>query len=367
MNAIVVRLKRFRNFFRCFKKVSYGYVGNDECVVPSDKNGSIFIIGPDLYRIVIAPLNVASPSEALRYAPSYFDEGEEEYHYSAYRLDNERYLFCACNVTLLRECVKKFAIPHRAIRGFAYAQEAFEAITSPIALSPTKAWALSEGVVVQVASAYLAPNGSIPIRDVLEKLDRCLTPFSVALEERGILTQKTAMITAGLAAAVTVNILFQGFIAAQERERITQMMEEGAADQKLPATQMELDALSKSWEKKEAEQMKLRKRIAAFTNLKLDTHAVPSASAASADTQSGVVLIPGSNPSDRNLLVVNGDPKTSLGGEYLESLVYENGLVRFSIHAPNDERAEAIRDAVVTLFKIPGASIKDKTVIGSIE
>ena len=142
----------------------------------------------------------------------------------------------------------------------------------------------------------------------------------------------------------------------------------------LPATQMELDTLAKTWENKENEQIKLRKIIAAFGTLSLESNTtvpqqIPSVSTTSSSNT--IVLVPGSDPSQRNLLLVPGGDSNSTivasGGEYVTSLTYQNGLIDFEILTPSVDRAQNVRNMASKILKTNAITVKDNLVQGSIQ
>ncbi|MCI4406007.1 MAG: hypothetical protein JHC35_01825, partial [Sulfuricurvum sp.] len=177
-----------------------------------------------------------------------------------------------------------------------------------------------------------------------------------------------------LSLIILINLLIQGGYFYREAEKIVDEQEQMKIEQHLPATQMELDALASSWEKKESQQMKLRKIVAAFSTLTLENNNTDLLSAAPpavpAPVTNGIVLVPGSKPGDRNLLLVPGGSNTVSGtvlGEYVTTLSYENGSVHFKISTPSPQNAEKVRDSVVKSLKTNTVTIKDNSVEGSIQ
>ena len=81
-------------------------------------------------------------------------------------------------------------------------------------------------------------------------------------------------------------------------------------------------------------------------------------------------MIPGTKPSERNILLLPNDSNSSskiTANEYVSSLVYENGAVNFEITTPSQERAEKIRDDVAKVLKTNIVSVKRNIVEGSVK
>lgn len=360
---------------QCLTKRRYGYLDPSFYTISEGKEGVFLILSPHFYRISVANLPVATSQEALRYAPSYFDLPESSIVYGAHRLDEGRYLLSACDPEPIRKRLEETGIEPSSITRFVLAQEAFASEHLPIILEEDSALALSEGVVVQLSATYLLSPIKKSLSEVLHHLNPCIEGFKISLHHEGLPTQKTLIVTAVLSALLSLNFIVQGVFSTVHTQDIEQTQERMRTDNHLPSTQMELDALMTSWEKKESEQIKLRKILAAFSTLSLKNTIKPPAAAPlpPAQAQSGgnsIVLIPGSNPSERNLLLVPGAPTPPEGiseGEYLSTIEYENGLITFKIVTPSKDRAESIRTQLAKTLKTNTLTIKEKNVEGSVQ
>lgn len=360
---------------QCFTKRRYGYLDPSFYTIPEGKEALFLILSPHFYRISIANLPVATPQEALRYAPSYFDLHESSIVYGAHRLDEGRYLLSACYPEPIRKRLEEAGIEPSSITRFVLSQEAFATEHLPIILEENSALAHSEGIVVQLSASYVLSPIKKSLSEVLQHLNPCLEGFKISLRQGGIPTKKTLIVTAVLSALISLNFIVQALFSATHMQAIEQAQEKMKTDNHLPSTQMELDALMTSWEKKESEQIKLRKILAAFSTLSLKNSIKPPAAAPLPATQgqtgeNNIVLVPGSNPSERNLLLVPGAPTPLEGiseGEYLSAIEYENGLITFKVVTPSKDRAESVRTLLAKILKTNTLTIKEKNVEGSVQ
>jgi hypothetical protein len=380
MNLFSSIISRFTSALRCSGKRRYGYLDHFICHVPSGNEALMMIISPDLYRICVVSLPVTTTKEAIRYAPSYFDVSDERTHFGAYQVGEGRYLMSAFDPEPIRVRLEEAGIDPISVERFILAQEAFGLEVLPISLLNGSVLALNDGIVVRLPSEYVSELPKYHLEESLKKLSSCLFGFRVDMYKGGVVSKKTLTFTAILSFFIFLNLLIQGGYSYHEAEKIVEEQEQIKTEKHLPATQMELEALASSWEKKEVEQIKLRKIIAAFATLTLENNntvlptPAPAPLATPAPSPSpvtnSIILIPGSKPSDRNLLLVPGDSNAVLGtvlGEYLTSLTYENGTVNFKISTSSSERAEKIRDITAKTLKTNTITIKDKSVEGSIQ
>jgi hypothetical protein len=374
MNLSLPIFNRLISKVQCFGKRRYGYLDRSVCYIPSGSEALVMILSPDLYRICVVSLPVATPKEAVRYAPSYFDLSDERTRYEAYQTGDERYLLCAFDPEPIRIRLEEAGFDPVSVERFVFAQEAFGRDILPISWKNGSVLALNEGVVVRLPSNYISEPIKHDLEESLKKLAPCLKGFSADMYKGGDVTKKTLTFTVALSFFILLNLLIQGGYAYRKAEKIGDEQEQMKIEQHLPSTQMELDALVSSWEKKESEQIKLRKIVAAFSTLTLENNntelpnAVPVA--APAPITNGIVLVPGSKPGDRNLLLVPGSSNTLSGtvtGEYVTSLTYENGSINFKISTPSQERAEKIRDITAKTLKTNAVTIKENSVEGGIQ
>ncbi|MDD5158772.1 MAG: hypothetical protein PHI47_01875 [Sulfuricurvum sp.] len=370
MNVFSSMIERVSSTFRCFGKRRYGYVDRSSSYIPAGHEALVMILSPDLYRISIASLPVATAKEAVRYAESYFDVSDERTRYGAYFIGEGRYLLSAFDPEPTRKCLEEAGIDPSSVERFVLAQEAFGSDNLPVSLADGSVLALSEGIVVRLPSHYINVPIQQTIEEALKTLAPCLRGFTADMYVGGEATKKTLLFTVVLSSLVVLNLLIQGVLSYREAQQITDAQEQMNIEKHLPATQMELDSLAASWEKKEAEQIKLRKIVAAFGTLSLESNKTVSISTLPSSSTNGIVLVPGSKPGERNLLLVPGDTNTTIGtvsGEYVTSLAYENGLVTFKILTPSQERAEKIQDSVSKTLKTDTVTIKENSVEGSIQ
>ncbi len=368
-------IRRLMNVWQCFGPRRYGYLDHSLCRIPEGNEALFIVLSPDLYQITVVSLPVATAEEAIRYAPAYFEGSDDRIRYGAFSLDEGRYLLSACDPELIRSRLEASGIDPTSVGRFVLAQEAFGNDLLPIALGDGSALALSDGVVVRLPSHYLTKPPHNDLAESLTKLLPCLSGFAADMHKWGAATKRTLTITVILASVITLNLIIQGALSYGEGKRIMEEQEQMKTDKHLPSTQMELDAIAASWEKKESEQIKLRKIIASFATLSLERNTTVSLPPLSlppllTPSQNSIVLVPGSNPSERNLLLVPGDSNASVGSifdEYATSLVYENGLISFKILTPSQERATKIRDIAAKTLKTNTVTVKDNSVEGSVQ
>lgn len=370
MSIVPSMIERMLGSLRCFGKRRYGYLDRTSSHIPSGHETLVIILSPDLYRISVATLPVATPKEAVRYAESYFDVSDERTRYEAYLIGEGRFLFSAFDPEPIWIRLEEAGIDPSSVDRFVLAQEAFGTDNLPVSLADASVLALSEGIVVRLPSHYVNAPIKHSVEEALKNLVPCLRGFSADMYRGGEATKKTLILTAVLSSIIVGNLLIQGVLSNREAGRITDEQEQIKVEKHLPATQMELDALAASWEKKESEQIKLRKIVAAFGTLALESNTTVTTPTIPSSPTNGIVLVPGSKPGERNLLLVPGDTNTTIAtvsGEYVTSLAYENKSVTFKILTPSQERAEKIRDSVAKTLKTNTVTIKDNSVEGSIQ
>lgn len=370
MSRLSSMIERMSSAFYCYGKRRYGYLDRTSFYIPSGDEALVMILSPDLYRISVASLPVSTVKEAVRYAESYFDVSDERTRYGAYLLGEGRFLFTAFDPEPVRIRLEAAGIDPSSVDRFVLAQEAFGDYNLPLLFTDAFALALSEGIVVRLPSHYVHNPINHTMEETLQTLEPCLRGFRVDMHRGEEATKKTLAITVTLCFFVVVNLLIQGGTSYFESARIMDEQAQMKIDKHLPDTQMEMDALAATWEKKESEQIKLRKIVAAFATLKLDSNNTVSTPAVAASPTNNIVLVPGSKPGERNLLLVPGDANTTLGrvsGEYVTSLTYENKTILFKILTPSQERGEKIRDSVAQTLKTNTVTIKDNVVEGSIQ
>lgn len=364
-------LRRLMNTLQCFGKRRYGYLDRSSCYIPQGDGEIFLILSPDLYHISVVSLPVATANEALRYAQAYFDMSDERTIYAAFRLEKGRFLFTACDPETIRIRLEEAQVDPSTVQHFVLSQEAFGSDILPISLNDASALAMSDGVVVQLPINYLSTPVRHGVQDALKNLLPCLSGFTADMHKAGAATRGTLTITAILSALIVFNLFLQGVFSYSEANQMISEQERIKESRNLPATQMELDALAASWEKKEADQIKLRNIMAAFGALSLESNStVASAPSIPAAAQNGIVLVPGSNPSERNLLLIPGStnkPEMLSSGESITSLVYEKGLITFKILTPSPDRAEKLRDTVSKTLKTNSVTVKENSVEGSVQ
>lgn len=374
MNSLFMLLRRLINTLQCFGKRRYGYLDRSFCHITEGKEPLFLILSPDFYEIKIASIPVGTSDEALRYAPSYFETTDRQVHYGAYRLDEGKYLLSVCQLERVRSHLESLNIEPSSIGHFVFAQEAFGADLLPMVLKDGSVLALSDGVVVQLSSHYVSESIKSDLEHALKNLLPCLPSFTADMHKGGAPTKTTLIMTSILSLVIVLNFLIQSLLSYREGDKIIQQQEEMKMANHLPATQMELDALAKTWENKENEQIKLRKIIAAFGTLSLETNTTVSQHIPSVSTTSSsntIVLVPGSDPAQRNLLLVpGGDSNVTIaasGGEYVTSLTYQNGLISFEILTPSEDRAQNVRNMASKILKTNAITVKNNVVEGSIQ
>ncbi|MDD5053093.1 MAG: hypothetical protein PHO27_10220 [Sulfuricurvum sp.] len=369
MNFLTSFFNKLIKYIRCFEKHRYGYLDTLSYLVPEGKKPLTLILSPDLYRICIVSLNVSSTKEALRYAPSYFDFSDTRIRYGAYKLDNGRYLMSACEPDSIRTRLEESGIPLLAIKNFILAQEVFESDALPITLKNGSVLVQSDGVVVRLSERYVTTAVKHDIESWIQDVPSCLSPFSLDMEQVGSASKKTLIITALLSGVIVINLLIQGIMCYRDRENISNELEQMKVEKHLPSTQMELHSLTTSWEKKESEQIKMRKIFAAFSKLPLETNTTKETMTVVTSGSNNIVLVPGSQPGERNLLLVSGNANSGIvsGGEYVSSLKYDNNLISFSIVTSSKNRAEELKDIVSKSLKTDIVTVKDNLLEGSVQ
>lgn len=353
----------------CFKKRRYGYIDRTQTILSEGRGALTLILASDLYRTAVAQIPVADAADAVRYAGSYFDHIDDTTRLGAFATDDGRYLLTAVTPGDLLASLAAGGVPPASVERLVTAQEAFSAADLPIALPDGSALALVGGTVVRLPASYLSVAPAQTVGEALTHIAPCPTGFAPDFATGEAVAPKTLLLTVVLSVLITASLLIQGFLSRHDARTLSQAR---PSDSALPSTRMELDALSAAWEKKEAEQLRLRTMVAAFASLPLDADTASSAPSPAAAPAQGIVLIPGSRPGDPNRLLVGGDANATAApltdpGEYAASLAYENGIITFAIQTKDESRAQELRDRCAKILKTDTVTVKGTSVEGTVQ
>ncbi|MCX6073113.1 MAG: hypothetical protein NTY39_02205 [Campylobacterales bacterium] len=345
----------------------YRFVCSPTILVYSDElpenipNNSVMILPPRDYWAIQAVLNVKTAKEAATFGPALFDLGDE-YRYAAQKTGKNSYSLIAYNPAEISH--KLHAFPHTAvIEKFTFAQWVFADEEHPIRLDNGKILTTIEGVVIEIDSDYLHINGAIGINEALAKPRFFIQSIPVEQLSSPTLTSKTVKKTLFILILILGNLTAHTVLNYQEMGRLDSLKEEVLDHDKLPETSFERDALTRSLQKKEAGQLRLREQFLHISDLSI--HATlptnvntPSQTVTpSSAPVEGVVLIPGSNPGEPNRLLVNGSsniPTPSLlvfQGEGIDEIVYDGKNIKILLNASENKVKEDLKKAIMKPFK----------------
>ena len=356
------------NLIRCRKKWRYGYIDNLTCNVSNTNEDLTIILSPSYYHIQVVSLNVQHEKEAIRYASSFFDTSDDLTQFGAYKLEDTKFLITAFDSKAVSIKLEEAGIDLAQVKRFVLAQEVFKPEIFPIALDDHRVLALDNGIVVELPSKYSTITPTINIEKSFQEILPCIKGYKADLYRDEAVSKKRVLYLFILVLIIFFNFLMRGIYYHKEEQKILDQQEKMKETENLPQTQIELDTMVRGWQNKENEQIKLRKILAAFSKLNLENN-ITAPLDASVSSGKDVILIPGSNPNEKNVLML---PNSSLNtgnvnGDYLVSLEYVNKMVNFKIAASSREKAERLQELAEKSLKTKTIRIKNNMIEGSIE
>jgi len=233
-----------------------------------DKKSKIdIILSPSLYWVKKVKLPVTTVREVKKLLESIFEDSlpEGNYSYSAYKVEDEFLLFAYEDKKILQLLSQK-GIALSSVSSIHFAQSEFDTIESAIKINDDEAIYLKEGVVV------ITPLSWVKNYEVLDLEDKTLSKHTIKLQQFGHIVDNKSLYKIGIVGVIFAFILIaEIFITTTKTEAILEAKDEIFANYKLQPTMMQNRSTKSKYNSIHKIQTKLRKYIAYFLNMKLQT------------------------------------------------------------------------------------------------
>lgn len=277
---------------------------------------ALIVIPPRGYWSKNVTLDVKSTREALKYGEALLDLGAG-YDYAAYKMgDNSFSIVGYKTQDLLQLWPDVFDAAHE--RHIVFAQWVFGTIAQPVLLPNGALLALCEGDVVEMQPQYVQAPHTTLLADALSVGRGDYPAISTFEFVASPLDIKTLWISVVILLVLLGNIGMGIVGVNQQRTHVEDQKTLLMQRTSLGETAIERLAVIGVMEEKQKRERKFKEQCYTLKAIEIDND-VPSstpriqpvAPSLTPSTLGGVVLIPGSKPSDKNQLIVNGTPAVS--------------------------------------------------------
>lgn len=334
--------------------------------------GSALIFPPSDYWAICVNLNAKNEKEAKKYGPALFELGEQ-YQYEAQKVEENKYVLIAYDPVLLQE--KLLAYPHlEKITKITFAQWVFDKEVNAIRVNDKKYLTVVDNIVIEIDQRYLYKNTKIEVNDLLaypRAFIRTLLLESLVVSE---VTNKTLWKTWLILSVFLGNFSMLAYFSHQDSLRLEESMHKMIVSAKVPETSIERDAVLASLRLKEKKQLNLRHQCYKISSLPIEvkqpTATTTAASSPSAESlppippilnsndnlsANGIVLIPGSNPSEKNQLLVQKSSSAvntmQQVGDGIQEITYDGHGINVIINTADANSKEKIKNELTKQFK----------------
>ncbi len=228
------------------------------------------ILSPSYYWFKKETLPVKYVSQAQTLAPSQFDSivPEGSYKYAVIKKDDLFWLF-AYDEARIAEKLKELGIKPSQIEAFYLAQNEFDNLNVPLAISSNRVLVHNEGVLSVMPRAYVDATHSLDA--ALDQLTLSKHKVSLNLFQNSVLDEKwiyrfSAISIVFIVLYLTSYLLFKSDLKELRTEQyaLTQQYE-------LPETSFQLKSLMRSLTSKEDRQIALRQHLKKLFSLRLSS------------------------------------------------------------------------------------------------
>ena len=332
----------------------YAYTDGSMTIKTTGNHPTLVILDPSVYMTKIVELPVQHPKEALLIAPSFFEECSAGCYYHALLLGGQKFLLIAVDRnTLATRLNVNFT---SSVAGYITAHEAFSSLPLSLDLGHGSVLTHVDGALVKLPLRYVKDGHLEALSSYLDRL----SPYALSARIRSLATGglKPATLRRTLLALsiIWVNLMALGWLIHNDTKKLQDDLDTMMEKEHLPKTQIERDTKVESLKKIEDRQLQLRHTLGVFSKLPFHPHPstteptrTPPQAMANPSATSGVVLIPGSKPEDRNLLIVNGETNASSltphkGTAALTSLIYDGSHLTFSLQTSNPQETTMLKE-----------------------
>jgi len=225
------------------------------------------ILSPSLYWVQKVSLPVKYVRDVKKLLPSLFEDilPEGNYSYSAYKSDDEFYIFAYEDKVIL-EALTSQGVSTTSIVKVYFAQSELGDISQSKTISPDESLYLKDGLLTMVPSAWTDSSEALDLKDIK------LSKHSITLQQFGhIVDNKSLYKIAAIMLVISLLILSEYVITSKKVADISKAKEELFAKHKLKSTMFQNEAMFKKYNFIHKKQMNLRQVTAVVLGLRLNS------------------------------------------------------------------------------------------------
>lgn len=313
---------------------------------------TLVVLSPKEYWVMEARINVSSEKEAVKYAPALFDLGGN-YLYQAKKTDKNTYILIAYNPQEVEDKIRKNPIMSH-VRKVTFSQWVFADRDKPVRLNNNRCLAVVDGIVLEMEASYISEHGSIPLTEALRSSHQSYKAVSLSSLISDTIIPKTFKTSLFVFMLLSGNFLLQAFNDHFAITEANAKIETLLSSSHLSATSIERDVILRSLREKEEKQLSLRRKCYTLSMLEVPMDKAASPVPATLSGSEGIVLIPGSKPGDSNRLLIDGKTNAasaSGGMTGFSELLYDGKMLKITLDAADDKRADEIKSILLKKFK----------------
>lgn len=313
---------------------------------------AIYILAPSDYWVMHVELFVTTPKEAARYGSGLF-ELSDSHRYEAQKVGDNSYIILAYDPEQLSK--KLNALPNLSlVEKITFAQWVFAQELTPISLNNSKFLTTIDGIVIEIDAAYVRGDVSITLDEALEHPKFFLKTLLRKELVISTFTSKTLKTTLIILIILLGNLSTTALFDHQESSHIQKEMQETLKRSKLPETFIQREAIITGLKSKEDKQLYFRHQCKKISDIPVEITKslklpplIPPAS-----SEGGIVLIPGSSPSEANRLLVENSSysPTIMSVTGIQEIRYENNVITFICNVRDSSTKEKLKNEIRKRF-----------------
>jgi len=226
------------------------------------------VLSPSLYWVQRVSLPVKYVRDVKKLLPSLFEDilPEGSYSYSAYKSDDEFYIFAYEDKVILDTLTKQGANV-ALVANVYFAQSELSGISQSKIVSQEESLYLKDGLLTMVPRSWVESNETLNLKDIE------LSKHSITLQQFGhIVDNKSLYKIAAVVLVISLLILSEYIITSQKVSDIQNAKEKLFTKYKLKSTMFQNEAMFKKYNFIHTKQMNLRKTVATLLALKLNSN-----------------------------------------------------------------------------------------------
>lgn len=323
--------------------------GDTPVLLPSK---AIYIMTPSDYWVLKVELPVKTPKEAALYGPGLFDLSES-HRYEAQKIGKNSYILIAYDPALISQKLNALANLSQ-VEKITFAQWVFAEETTPISLSNGKFLTTVEGIVIEIDAAYVRGDLSITLSEALEHPKFFLKTLLRKDLVTTAFTSKTLKTTLIILMILLGNLSATALLSYQESSHLQEEMQRSLNLSKLPETSIERESILAALKTKEHKQLYFRHQCKKISDLPIETtqsNSIP-APVSPISSEEGIVLIPGSSPSEANRLLVGNTAHVAplVRGTGMQEIRYEGNAITLICDVGDSSAKEKLKNEITKRF-----------------